>query len=194
MPPSLILASASPRRTELLTQIGIQHRLMPVDIDESPQYQELPLHLVERLAKEKAREAYSRLSGERQQDSVVLAADTLIALDNLPLGKPTDKADCVRMLLSMSDREHEVLTAISLISTQRQVTQCVATRVRFGTVTEQDIHAYWETGEPQDKAGGYGIQGIGGQFVKSVNGSVSSVIGLPLYETKRLLKHFGVLL
>ena len=193
MPPALILASASPRRTALLTQMGVVHRLLPVDIDESPKLQERPEELVERLAREKARQGFERLSSEQQGNSVVLAADTLIALENEALGKPADKADCQRMLKALSDREHLVLTAISAVDEQRQVTQCISTRVCFGAVTESDIDAYWETGEPADKAGSYAIQGIGGQFVKSVNGSVSSVIGLPLYETRRLLKQFGVL-
>lgn len=187
----LVLASASPRRTELLNQIGFSHRQFPVNIDESPQPDESPLALVTRLAAEKASTAWQRLideSGER----VILASDTLIAFNGKPLGKPADRDDCFAMLRALSDKEHEVLTAISVIDKHQQKTQCVCTKVRFAPVNDAEIAAYWETGEPADKAGSYAIQGIGGQFVREVSGSVSSVIGLPLYETRCLLQEFGL--
>lgn len=189
---SLILASASPRRTALLDQMGLSHRQFPVDIDESPLADESPEVMVMRLAEQKAATAWQRLSAAGETDMVVLASDTLIAFNGKPLGKPADREDCFSMLRSLSDNEHEVLTAISVKGDQGSKTQCICTKVQFAPVSDDDIAAYWDTGEPADKAGSYAIQGIGGQFVKSVSGSVSSVIGLPLYETRCLLKEFGI--
>ncbi len=189
---SLILASASPRRTALLDQMGLSHRQFPVDIDESPLADESPEAMVMRLAEQKAATAWQRLSAAGETDMVVLASDTLIAFNGKPLGKPADREDCFTMLRSLSDNEHEVLTAISVKGEQGSKTQCICTKVQFAPVSDDDIAAYWDTGEPADKAGSYAIQGIGGQFVKSVSGSVSSVIGLPLYETRCLLKEFGI--
>ena len=145
-----------------------------------------------RLAEQKAATAWQRLSAAGETDMVVLASDTLIAFNGKPLGKPADREDCFTMLRSLSDNEHEVLTAISVKGEQGSKTQCICTKVQFAPVSDDDIAAYWDTGEPADKAGSYAIQGIGGQFVKSVSGSVSSVIGLPLYETRCLLKEFGI--
>ena len=189
---SLILASASPRRTALLDQMGLSHRQFPVDIDESPLADESPEAMVMRLAEQKAATAWQRLSAAGETDMVVLASDTLIAFNGKPLGKPADREDCFTMLRSLSDNEHEVLTAISVKGEQGSKTQCICTKVQFAPVSDDDIAAYWDTGEPADKAGSYAIQGIGGQFVRSVSGSVSSVIGLPLYETRCLLKEFGI--
>ncbi|GGW84030.1 Maf family protein [Alteromonas halophila] len=187
----LILASASPRRTALLTQVGIAHRVMPVDIDESPQCDERPWDQVLRLASEKASTAFTRL-GEEKQNSVILASDTLIALDGESIGKPADLSDSKRILLQLSGRTHDVLTAISVKNADRQRNECIRTKVHFAELTEQQIEKYWTTGEPLDKAGSYAIQGIGGQFVKAIEGSASAVIGLPLYETIQLLNEFGV--
>ncbi len=192
MSKSLLLASASPRRTALLSQIGIVHSVGPVDIDESVKGDETPLEQVNRLASEKAQAAFSRLDENAQANTVVLASDTLISLDGVSLGKPVDAEDSARMLSAMSNRAHDVLTSISVMDIHSQQTQCIRTRVYFGSLTGEDIAAYWETGEPADKAGSYAIQGIGGQFVKSIEGSASAVVGLPLYETRILLKEFGV--
>lgn len=189
---TLILASASPRRTALLNQMGFAHTQMPVDIDESPKAGEKPEILVERLAAEKALTAYQRLNDKQKRDAIILASDTLIAFEGESLGKPADEADCVAMLQRLSDQVHEVLTSISVLDAQRQVTRTITTEVQFAPVSEAQIRKYWATGEPADKAGSYAIQGIGGQFVKSVKGSVSAVIGLPLYETRCLLNEFGV--
>lgn len=189
---TLILASASPRRTALLNQMGFAHTQMPVDIDESPKAGEKPEILVERLAAEKALTAYQRLDDEQKRDAIILASDTLIAFEGESLGKPADEADCVAMLQRLSGQVHEVLTSISVLDAQRQVTQTIITQVHFAPVSEAQSRQYWATGEPADKAGSYAIQGIGGQFVKSVKGSVSAVIGLPLYETRCLLNEFGV--
>lgn len=188
-----ILASASPRRTQLLTQLGIVHQVMPVDIDESPNKGEDAQTLVTRLASEKAAVGYQVAYERNGDDVVVLAADTLISLDGKPLGKPADQNDCKAMLTALANRTHQVLTAVSIKNTYRQHTQCIATDVEFGPMTDEDIQAYWQTGEPQDKAGSYGIQGLGAQFVKRINGSYSAVVGLPLFEVRQMLKEFEVI-
>lgn len=187
----LILASASPRRTALLSQVGIAHSVMPVDIDESPLVDERPWDQVLRLAAEKANTAFSRLE-EGQKNSVILASDTLIALDGESIGKPKDREDSHYILSQLSGRTHDVLTSVSVKSATRQRNECIRTKVHFATLTARQIDAYWATHEPKDKAGSYAIQGIGGRFVKSIEGSASAVIGLPLYETIQLLNEFGV--
>jgi septum formation protein len=191
---SVVLASASPRRTELLNQLGIKHKVMPVDIDESAWPDETPDAQVARLAREKAQAALTRLrqAGELSDSTLILASDTLIAFNGMSLGKPTDKEDARRILTMLSGKQHQVLTAISVANAERSVTKTITTLVNFALLTNAQIDAYWETGEPADKAGSYAIQGIGGQFVKSIDGSASAVVGLPLYETKQLLSEFGV--
>ena len=191
---SVVLASASPRRTMLLDQMGIAHSVKPVDIDESALVNETPEAQVARLAEQKAKTALVRLENEGglSESTRVLASDTLIAFNGVSLGKPEDKEDARRILSMLSNNEHEVLTAISVASTTKQVTQTITTKVTFAALTNDEIDAYWDTGEPADKAGSYAIQGIGGQFVKAINGSASAVVGLPLYETRQLLREFGV--
>lgn len=191
---SVVLASASPRRTMLLDQMGIAHSVKPVDIDESALANETPEAQVARLAEQKAQTALARLHDEDvlNENTRVLASDTLIAFNGVSLGKPEDKEDARRILSMLSNNEHEVLTAISVASTTKQVTQTITTKVTFAALTNDEIDAYWFTGEPADKAGSYAIQGIGGQFVKAINGSASAVVGLPLYETRQLLREFGV--
>jgi len=190
----VVLASASPRRTMLLDQMGIAHSVKPVDIDESALVNETPEAQVARLAEQKAKTALVRLENEGglSESTRVLASDTLIAFNGVSLGKPEDKEDARRILSMLSDNQHEVLTAISVASTTKQVTQTITTKVAFAALTNDEIDAYWDTGEPADKAGSYAIQGIGGQFVKAINGSASAVVGLPLYETRQLLREFGV--
>ena len=191
---SVVLASASPRRTMLLDQMGIAYSVKPVDIDESAFANETPEAQVARLAEQKAKTALARLHDEDalNENTRVLASDTLIAFNGVSLGKPEDKEDARRILSMLSNNEHEVLTAISVASTTKQVTQTITTKVTFAALTNDEIDAYWDTGEPADKAGSYAIQGIGGQFVKAINGSASAVVGLPLYETRQLLREFGV--
>lgn len=191
---SVVLASASPRRTMLLDQMGIAHSVKPVDIDESALANETPEAQVARLAEQKAKTALARLHDEDalNENTRVLASDTLIAFNGVSLGKPEDKEDARRILSMLSNNEHEVLTAISVASTTKQVTQTITTKVTFAALTNDEIDAYLDTGEPADKAGSYAIQGIGGQFVKAINGSASAVVGLPLYETRQLLREFGV--
>lgn len=194
MTKSVVLASASPRRTALLKQMNIKHRIVPADINETPRMGETPEALVERLAAEKALEVKATLeaTGDFAEDDVILASDTLIAFNGESVGKPIDKNDARRILRMLSGNTHDVLTAISVLDKTHQRTETVITQVTFATLTDSQIDAYWETGEPADKAGSYAIQGIGGEFVVSINGSASSVVGLPLYETRQLLNAFGV--
>ena len=194
MTKSVVLASASPRRTALLKQMNIAHRILPADIDETPKDGESPDTLVKRLAAEKALAVKAKLTqqGEMTNETVILASDTLIAFNGNSVGKPENKADAKRILRMLSGNKHEVLTAISAVSNAKQRTEVINTYVEFASLTDAQIDAYWETGEPADKAGSYAIQGIGGEFVVSINGSASAVVGLPLYETRQLLNAFGV--
>ena len=194
MTKSVVLASASPRRTALLKQMNIAHTIQPADIDESPRLNETPLSLVSRLAAEKGLAVKAKLASKQTltDDTVILASDTLIAFNGQSVGKPENKADAKRILTMLSGNTHEVLTAISVLNNTRQQTQVITTSVTFAALTNEQITAYWETGDPADKAGSYAIQGIGGEFVVSINGSASAVIGLPLYETRQLLNEFGV--
>ncbi len=187
---TLMLASASPRRAELLSQIGVKFIQQPVDLDESALTNEPPKAQVLRLAAEKANAAWEFAEGSAQ---VVLASDTMVVLNNEALGKPRNADHARSMLQSLSGRLHDVMTSVSVRDATRQKTICVVTQVEFGPLTAGQINDYWATGEPADKAGSYGIQGIGGQFVKSINGSYSAVVGLPLFETVQLLKEFEVM-
>lgn len=194
MTKSVVLASASPRRTALLKQMGIEHCIVPADIDETPRQDETPEALVKRLASEKALAVKQRLieQSDMTNDTVILASDTLISFNGQSVGKPENKADSKRILSMLSGKTHEVFTAVSVLSNQHQQTEIIHTFVTFAALTDAQIDAYWETGEPADKAGSYAIQGIGGEFVVSINGSASAVVGLPLYETRQLLNAFGV--
>lgn len=193
MKKTLILASASPRRAELLTQLHVEFKVRPVDIDESARHGETPDAQVVRLATEKAREAMALLDKDDLPASVVLASDTLIALDGKSLGKPRNKQHSREILQQLSGREHEVLTAVCICSSLRETTELITTQITFAQLTDDEIDTYWNSGEPADKAGSYAIQGLGGKFVKAITGSYSAVVGLPLYETHRLLKEYGVL-
>ncbi|MEH6576356.1 MAG: Maf family protein [Amphritea sp.] len=186
--PELILASASPRRHELLRQIGVDCRVAPVNIPEVPKSGETPYQFVERLALEKARAGFER----SDDDSVVLGADTVVVHDGHIMGKPVNKADAIRMLQRLSASEHEVLTAIAVVGREQSCSQVVSTRVRFIELDRTMCERYWDTGEPQDKAGSYGIQGLGAVFVTSIEGSYTSVVGLPLMETAALLVQFDI--
>ncbi|MBR9830374.1 MAG: septum formation inhibitor Maf [Oceanospirillales bacterium] len=183
----LILASASPRRRELLTQIGVSFRCDPVDIDETPTAQESARDYVERLALEKAQACL-----HRHGDAVILGSDTSVVVDGCILGKPVDEDDAVQMLQRLSGRCHQVMTAIAVVSAQQQQVQTVVTDVTFVTLDEARCRAYWRTGEPCDKAGAYGIQGLGAVLVKRIEGSYSAVVGLPLMETADLLQQFDI--
>ena len=178
----LILASASPRRKELLDQINVRYQVYPVDLDETPLPNEKPLAYVQRLAAEKSAACVAALKTELP----VLAADTSVILGDMIMGKPQTQADAVAMLSQLSGKTHQVYSAISLRG--REHSQAVSiTEVTFRRLTEREIISYWDTGEPIDKAGSYAIQGIGGIFVESIVGSFSGVVGLPLFETAELL-------
>ena len=183
----IILASASPRRKELLDQIKVTYKIYPVDLDETPMPDETPLHYVLRLAAEKSAECLAQLNTEIP----VLAADTAVILDQLIMGKPNDQADALAMLKQLSGKTHRVYSAISLRG--REHSQAVSiTEVTFRHLTEQEMLDYWRSGEPLDKAGSYAIQGMGGVFVESIKGSFSGVVGLPLFETAQLLSKQGI--
>lgn len=188
--PALYLASGSPRRRELLTQIGVPFTAISADIDETPLPNELPTAYVERLARGKAEAGKAALQASR--GACVLGADTAVVLDGRILGKPVDEADALSMLSALSDREHEVLTAIALIDNQHCETRVVRSLVRFRPIQAQEAQAYWASGEPQDKAGSYAIQGLAAIFVAGLHGSYSAVVGLPLCETAELLGRFGI--
>ncbi|WP_339545755.1 Maf family protein [Pseudomonas sp. RA_35y_Pfl2_P32] len=190
---ALYLASGSPRRRELLTQIGVPFTAISADIDETPLTDESPAAYVERLARGKARAGYAALTVEQSAGpACVLGADTAVVLDGRILGKPRDQAEAQAMLLGLAGREHEVLTAIALLDGQRCESRVVRSLVRFRPIDQAEASAYWASGEPLDKAGGYGIQGLGAVFVSGLNGSYSAVVGLPLCETCELLGHFGI--
>ena len=187
---TLFLASTSPRRRELLAQAGIEFTVLNVAIDESQRPNELPTAYVERLAKEKAETGF--LTVEHDENAVVLAADTIVVLEDAILGKPQNKAQAHEMLRSLSGRSHVVMTAFA-IKTHKQVrVQRVNTTVFFRPLTSKEIEWYWQTGEQLDKAGGYGIQGKGGIFVSSISGSYSTVVGLPLAEVVVALRGLGI--
>ena len=182
----IILASQSPRRKQLLSYLVDKFEVAVADIDESVWPGERPQAYVERLAREKAEVIVSQqaLDGEY----CVIGSDTCVVYDEHILGKPESLAHCRHMLSMLSGKTHQVLTAFSVVSDSDCITRTVATDVTFTRLTEEDIVAYWQTGEPQDKAGAYAIQGIGGKFVESISGSVSNVVGLPLVELQQVLK------
>jgi septum formation protein len=195
MSPQIILASASPRRRELLAQINITPIIHPVDLDETPLPNEQPLAYVQRLAAEKSALCVATLNTKSaailDTELPVLAADTSVVIDNRILGKPKDQEDGIAMLTLLSGRTHQVYTALSLRGTQHWQAVSV-TDVTFRNLTEVEMFAYWRTEEPSDKAGGYAIQGLGGLFVESITGSYSGVMGLPLFETAELLAKQGI--
>lgn len=187
---TLYLASGSPRRRELLTQIGVPFITLSAAIDESPLPNEPAHGYVERLALEKARAGLATLA--LADDAVVLGADTAVVRDGQILGKPQDRADALAMLASLSGREHQVLTAVALVSATRSSAQVVTSQVRFRPLQPGEAEAYWASGEPQDKAGSYGIQGLAAIFVSQLQGSYSAVVGLPLCETAQMLNEFAI--
>lgn len=188
---SLILASGSPRRQAFLRLLGIEFEVASPDIDESQLADESPIEYVERLAREKCEITVERIR-ERSISNAVLAADTTVELDGEVLGKPDDDADAAVMLRRLSGRTHRVHTGIAVWSSPAIVTQVVTTDVTFVELSDDDIAWYVATGEPRGKAGAYGIQGAAGAFVRSISGAPSNVAGLPLAETRALLRSAGV--
>jgi septum formation protein len=182
----LYLASNSPRRAELLTQIGISFSRVNAAIEEKIKPDESAENYVLRLALEKAQAGFAN----SDQTKLVLGADTIVVIDQLVLEKPHDQFAAKKMLQLLSGRRHQVFTAIAVVGSRTTKTQLVKTDVSFKVLTDQEIEAYWLTGEPLDKAGGYAIQGIAGKFITNINGSYSAVVGLPLYETELLIKEF----
>lgn len=183
----LLLASQSPRRQALLAQIGVAFEVLKVEVAEAIAPGETHGAYVSRLAEQKARAGAVLRPG-----CAVLGADTIGICDGELLEKPRDKADATRMLSLLSGNRHQVLTAVSVCRDQRQSTRLSVTEVRFRPLTAAEIEDYWATGEPQDKAGSYAIQGFGAVFVASLNGSYSGVVGLPLAETQALLSEFDI--
>jgi septum formation protein len=186
----LTLASASPRRRELLAQIGVAHAVLKVDVDESVLPGENPEAYVARLAAMKAAAGWD---GRRGQGPV-LGADTAVVLGREILGKPKDRADGAQMLARLSGRSHRVLTAVVLRSSAGLARVLSDSSVTFRVIRPDEISAYWDSGEPRDKAGGYAVQGLGAVFIAALSGSYSGVMGLPLFETAQLLEAAGVAL
>lgn len=186
--PFIYLASGSPRRRELLAQLDISFEILTADIDESLRPGEWPEAYVRRMACDKTRAALQRLTGRH---APVLGADTAVIVDRQILGKPADQAAAAAMLRRLSGREHEVLSAVAISDNARQAVAVNRTIVTFRPLSAAEIEAYWATGEPCDKAGGYAIQGLGAVFIEAIHGSYSGVMGLPLFETAHLLNDFG---
>ncbi len=185
--PRVILASGSPRRRELLTLVGIAHEVRPADIDETLLGGESPVEHSERLARGKARAVAAT-----DPDAVVIAADTIVVVDDEIFGKPRDAAEAAAMLRRLSGRAHAVFTAVAVARGTRTESAVEAVAVTFRMLSDDDISAYVATGEPMDKAGGYGIQGYGATIVESVNGDYFSVMGLGLRRLVELLARVGV--
>ncbi len=183
---SLYLASGSPRRRELLTQLGLQFERLITHVEEQRQPEEAAEVYVRRLAADKARAGVA----VAPQDLPVLGADTIVVLNGEVLEKPRDAAHAAEMLSKLSGQTHQVMTAVALADTQRELDCLVITDVTFRSIAAQEISLYIASGEPMDKAGAYGIQGLGGNFVRKINGSYHAVVGLPLVETNELLSHF----
>lgn len=184
------LASASPRRRELLAQVGLVPEVLVQDIDEKPLPAELPETYVTRLAREKAQAA---LRDPRCRLLLpVIAADTTVVCAGRVLGKPASLDEAREMLQLLSGHTHQVMTAVAVAAAGHCELALVSTEVRFRAIDDEEIDRYWATGEPRDKAGGYGIQGLGAMFVSRIDGSYSGVMGLPLFETLQLLKRFGI--
>jgi nucleoside triphosphate pyrophosphatase len=185
----LILASGSPRRAELLSEAGLKYRVIIPDIDEAVRENESSMNYVRRMSGEKARFVAALPAS---QAKVVLAADTIVVIDGYILGKPVDQTDAVAMLQRLSGRTHQVVTSVSVQYGTTVDSVLVETNVQFRTLSIDECTRYWMTGEPEDKAGAYGIQGLASVFVENFEGSYSNVVGLPLAETSTLLTKFGL--
>lgn len=184
--PTLHLASSSPRRRELLEALGVEFTAGGVDVEELRRDGETPEAMVLRLAIEKAQAA-----GTGKAD-LVLTADTAVVLGDAVFGKPDDRDDALRMLAALSGRTHRVMTGVALRSAKHIETALSITEVRFREILPDEALAYWQSGEPADKAGAYAIQGLGGVFVEAIAGSYSGVVGLPVFETAELLRSAGL--
>lgn len=188
----LVLASQSPRRQALLNQLGYHFSILAADIDETAYVDEIPNDYVLRLAVQKAQTIFEQLPVQKQVDTLVLGADTCVVNNGEILGKPEDEKQCLTTLRQLSGKSHQVLTSIAVVGANIVTKELITTQVNFKLLAVAEIERYWQTGEPCDKAGSYAIQGIGGQFVTSINGSYSAVVGLPLYETSQMLAKLGL--
>jgi len=186
----IILASASPRRRELLEQIGITAMVQAVDIDESRNRDEPVIDFVERLAMDKAQRGFDTV--KNVEALPVLGSDTIIEIGGMVLGKPRDREHAKEILTMLSGQVHQVHTSVAIVTQERKVIETSSTHVHFKILEADEIDSYINTGEADDKAGAYAIQGIAAQFVKNINGSYSGVMGLPLYETVKLLKQCDI--
>lgn len=185
----LVLASASPRRRELLDQLGVRYTVHPVAVDETPRGGEAPADFVRRLALDKAWACARELGAGHPP---VLGADTAVVVEGSILGKPGGRAEALAMLARLSGRTHSVFSGVALLGAGAERVALSETRVRFRALTPAEAEAYWATGEPADKAGAYAIQGLGAVFVAGLEGSYSGVVGLPLFETAKLLEAAGL--
>lgn len=186
MSKTLYLASSSPRRQQILAALGLEFTVKSRPVDETPRGGELPRDMVIRLAEAKA------LADDIGVSDIVIGADTAVVVGDVALGKPRDGDDAVSMLLSLSGRCHSVVTGVAVCASDGVRTALSETEVRFRDIGRDEARAYWQSGEPRDKAGAYAIQGIGGAFVERIEGSYSGVVGLPVFETIRLLHEVGV--
>lgn len=184
----IYLASASPRRRELLDQIGVEFRVLPADLPEVREAGETVRSFVQRMALAKARAVAARTAGD---PAPVLGADTVVVIDDEMLCKPSDREEGLAMLARLSGREHEVLSAVALVAAGRSKVVLDISRVWFRVTDAREREAYWDTGEPADKAGAYAVQGVGAVFIERLEGSFSGVMGLPLFLTATLLDEFG---
>ncbi|HEU5139730.1 MAG TPA: Maf family protein [Bacillales bacterium] len=183
----LILASGSPRRKQLLTQVSLSFDISVSTVDESIDNHLTPEEAVQSLALRKANDVASRFA-----DAVVLGADTIVSVDGSMLGKPRDAQEAKAMLRCLSGRQHTVYTGVALVSAEQTSHFYAETEVRFWDLTEDDLDGYISSGEPFDKAAGYGIQGLGATLVKEIQGDYYTVVGLPLSRTVRALRNFGI--
>lgn len=185
--PNLILASASPRRKALLESMGLEFSVRVTDIDESPRNSELPRDYVSRLAEEKAHSARNGLDPQEQSGYAILAADTIVCQGANMFAKPDNQEDAFRIWRTLSNSNHQVITAICLLAYASVESRLSITDVKFGPISETQMYHYWQSGEPRDKAGAYAIQGLASAWVEHISGSYSNVVGLPLYDVNQLL-------
>lgn len=196
--PEILLASRSPRRQELLQQIGLQYSVCHVETDESSAGYMMPELYVKEMAEQKALAALTERREDLEAGKLLLTADTALSFQGEIIGKPTDYSDFHRMMRKLSNRTHSVLSALTLVKISegkpRFITKLNESEVEFSILSERFIEAYWRSGEPQDKAGGYAIQGFMAGFVRSISGSYSGIMGLPLFELREALEEHGYFL
>ena len=189
---TLYLASSSPRRQAILKQIGIPFSTVIANINEMPQTDESPADYVLRLAIAKAKAGFNKLTEQQQTDACILGADTTVSINDNILGKPCTQQQAVTMLGQLSNKIHQVYTAIALYYDNKLTTHITITHVTMRMITEHEIITYWQTEEPKDKAGGYAIQGLGAIFIEQIKGDYYGVVGLPIAPTVQLLQNAGI--